>query len=175
MRATPRRRARQRVLRTRRRRVAVLVPWLVFAPALSACGSGAAASSSSSPVEVRSAVIPGLGRVLVDRAGYTLYAYMPDRRGTPRCLGSCAKQWPPLLLSRRQEHAVAGPGIRASLLGSVRRPDGDRQVTYDGRPLYTTADTTPGQADGQASTMGAWYAISVSGTVDHGIVARTGP
>lgn len=141
---------------------------------LSACGSNAVASSSASRIEVRSGAIAGLGRVLVDGAGYTLYVYMPDQRGKSRCSGICAKKWPPLVLPASQKHAVAGPGVRATLLGSVPRPGGDRQVTYDGWPLYTTAETTPGQANGQASTMGAWETISVSGAVDHGIVARHG-
>jgi predicted lipoprotein with Yx(FWY)xxD motif len=156
-----------------RRLPIVLVPCLVAATALSACGGGASASPPSSRIEVGSATIPGLGHVLIDGAGYTLYAYMPDQQGPSRCLGHCAKEWPPLVLPTAQQHAVAGPGVRASLLGTVRRRDGDRQVTYDGWPLYTTADTTPGQAYGQASTMGGWYAISVSGAVDHGTVASS--
>lgn len=162
------------VVMRRRRLALVAVPCLVAAMGLSACGGGAGMSSSSGPIEVRSAAIPGLGRVLVDGANYTLYAYMPDRQGSSHCLGSCAKQWPPLVLPARQARAVPGAGIRASLLGTVRRPNGARQVTYDGWPLYTTADTSPRQADGQASTMGAWYTISVSGVVDHGVVTRRG-
>ncbi len=156
----------------RRRRALLILPCLVAGMALSACGSGT--SFSSGRTEVRSANVPGLGHVLVDGAGYTLYVHMPDRRRSSRCFGICAKQWPPLVLSARQRRAIAGPGVRSSLVGTVRRPDGDRQVTYNGWPLYLTAHTTPGQADGQGSTMGIWYTISVTGAVDHGILARKG-
>jgi predicted lipoprotein with Yx(FWY)xxD motif len=161
--------------RDRWRRLAMAVlPSLVVAAALSSCGGGASVSPSSSRNEVRSATIPGLGRVLIDGAGYTLYAYMPDHQRLSHCLGSCARQWPPLVLGATQKRVVAGPGVRAALLGTVRRPDGDLQVTYDGWPLYTTANTTPGHANGQASTMGAWSTVSTSGTVDRGVVSRVG-
>ena len=33
-----------------------------------------------------------------------------------------------------------GPGINATLVGTVRRPDGETQVTYDHRPLYLYDD-----------------------------------
>lgn len=41
------------------------------------------------------------------------------------------------------------------------------QVTYNRWPLYLwQADLAPGQATGQAEDMGAWYTMSVSGSVD---------
>lgn len=158
--------------RRRCRLGAVVVPCLAGAVALSGCGGGATASPSSSRIEIDSATVPGLGRVLVDNAGYTLYAYLPDNQGASHCFGVCAKTWPPLVLPSAERHAVAGAGVRPSLLGTIRRPGGGRQVTYNGWPLYTTADTTPGRAHGQGSTMGSWYAVSVSGVMDRGIVGR---
>jgi predicted lipoprotein with Yx(FWY)xxD motif len=162
-----------KALAPRQRSGTLAIVCLLSALALSACG-GAIASSSSGGTEVRSATLAGLGRVLVDRAGYTLYAYMPDHKGRPHCSGSCARQWPPLVLPASQRNALAGPGVHSSLVGAVRRADGRRQVTYDGWPLYTTAHTVPGQANGQASTMGLWYAVSVSGYVDRAIARKTG-
>jgi predicted lipoprotein with Yx(FWY)xxD motif len=64
---------------------------------------------------------------------------------------------------------VAATGIRASLLGTVRRDNGVLQVTYNGWPLYLwQGDGAPGQATGQADDMGLWYVLSVTGAVDEG-------
>ena len=49
------------------------------------------------------------------------------------CQGLCAVYWPPLLTSRWPE---AGPGVDQHAVGIIVRPDGTRQVTYNGRPLY---------------------------------------
>jgi predicted lipoprotein with Yx(FWY)xxD motif len=73
------------------------------------------------------------GSIVVDGRGLTLYAFTRDRRGPSRCYGACARAWPPLLVEGRP---VAGKGARQRLLGTTRRRDGSRQVTYRGRPLY---------------------------------------
>jgi len=74
------------------------------------------------------------GRVLFDGRGFALYAFTRDRRGGPsRCYASCAEAWPVYFAKRALR---AGPGVNRSLLGTTKRRDGRRQVTYDGRPLY---------------------------------------
>jgi predicted lipoprotein with Yx(FWY)xxD motif len=84
------------------------------------------------------------GQVLFDGRGFVLYAFMKDRRGgKSTCSGACAKAWPPYVVRGALR---AGPGLKASLLGTVRRANGARQVTYAGRPLYFyEGDRTPGQ------------------------------
>lgn len=147
---------------------------LALACALAACAGGGT-SASSGPTIVRSSTIEGLGRVLVDGAGYTLYIYVPDRDGPSTCFGLCARQWPPLLLAKGQHRAKAGAGVRSSLLGTAARPGGAEQVTYHGWPLYTYVDdSSPGEATGQAEDMGAWYAMTAKGAVDHNEVAPGG-
>jgi len=55
------------------------------------------------------------------------------------------------------------------MLGTVRRANGQLQVTYGGWPLYLWfGDDSPGQATGQADDMGLWYTLSVTGAVDRG-------
>jgi predicted lipoprotein with Yx(FWY)xxD motif len=49
------------------------------------------------------------------------------------CLGRCAGVWLPVLTSGRPE---AGPGVHQRAIGTIKRPDGTRQVTYRGHPLY---------------------------------------
>ena len=135
-----------------------------------ACGSAAAAGGA--PVyEVRATVIKGLGAIL-DGAGMTLYMYAPDRQGSSVCFLACQAAWPPLLLPKGVTRPVAGPGVNPALLGTARRGDGDLQVTYDKWPLYLYLnDFGPGQANGQAESMGLWWVLSVSGAIDRGVAA----
>jgi predicted lipoprotein with Yx(FWY)xxD motif len=75
----------------------------------------------------------------------------------------CATFWPPLIASGKP---VAAAGAKASLLGTTRRADGRRQVTYNHHPLYTFAkDTKKGQTNGENLDAygGEWYAVSPAG------------
>ena len=74
------------------------------------------------------------GRILFDGRGRALYAFTRDQRGgRSQCYGACAKAWPVYFAKGR---VVAGRGVRQALVGTTRRRDGRRQVTYNGRPLY---------------------------------------
>jgi len=141
--------------------------------AATACGSGAAAGSVRAPgYEVRATVIKGLGPILANGTGMTLYIYVPDHQGASACFLTCVAAWPPLLLPKGVSKPVAGPGVNAALLGTERRPDGDLQVTYNKWPLYLYRnDFAPGEANGQAESMGLWWVLSVNGAVNRGIAA----
>ncbi len=117
--------------------------------------------------EVKVADVGGLGPVLVDGQGITVYLFESDHQGAPsRCYGICAVQWPPLTLPAGVEKPRAGPGIEPTLLGTAPRTDGTTQITYNGWPLYLwPPDRAPGQAIGQALTNagGRWYVVDPSG------------
>ncbi|HZT53811.1 MAG TPA: hypothetical protein VE995_05470 [Gaiellaceae bacterium] len=116
---------------------------------------------------VQTRKIKGLGTVLVNSRGLTLYMFVPDKRKRVTCVATCAKVWPPLKLKPGQK-PTAGGAARKSLLGTVKDPSGGRVVTYNRWPLYTyIADTKPGQAKGQALNLngGLWYVLSPSGKV----------
>jgi len=133
---------------------------------LAACGSGHPAQASPA-WQVRVGQVRGLGTILTDGHGFTLYIYQPDHQGPSVCTGVCAVQWPPLDLPHGVSRPVAGPGVNPALLGTAPRAGGVLQVTYNRWPLYLYQDdTAPGQATGQAEDMGAWYTMSVSGNVD---------
>lgn len=101
-----------------------------------------------------------LGEIITDGRGFTLYMYAPDHRRPSQCSGFCAQQRPPLVLPPGVTRPKADPGVRASLLGTVRRAGGELQETYGGWPLYLwIGDTGPGQATGQAGDMGLWYVL----------------
>jgi predicted lipoprotein with Yx(FWY)xxD motif len=148
----------------------VAVAAVVFA-AMGVAGCGSSGGGVSAPVyAVQAKAVPGLGEIVVDGKGFTLYSYAPDHQGPSRCTGFCAQQWPPLVLPHGVDRPMAGPGVKAALLGTVRRPNGQLQETYDKWPLYLwEGDLAPGQATGQADGMGLWYAVSVTGAVDRGV------
>ncbi len=153
-----------------------------IALALAACGSSkssssstssaAAPASSTSPaapatVNISAKTIPGLGLVLVNPAGRTLYTFAPDKAKKVTCVGGCASVWPPVMLAAGAKTVGSG-GVKASLLGSDPDPSGGKVITYAGWPLYLyVADTTPGAHAGQALNLngGLWYVISPSGEV----------
>src|SRR5437016_12677475 len=78
--------------------------------------------ASSGTVAVHSS---SYGRVLFDGRGFALYTFSHDPRGRSSCSGACAKAWPPFRVKRTPS---AGPGAKASLLGTVRRADGTTQA-----------------------------------------------
>jgi len=98
--------------------------------------------------------------VLTNGKGLTLYWFAPDTPVRSVCTGACAQYWPPLT-----GPATAGPGVTGRL-GTITRPDGSKQATYDGHPLYTyIADTAPGQARGNNLNLngGVWHEVTVPG------------
>jgi len=105
----------------------------------------------------------GLGRILVDAKGRTLYLFEKDKGTTSSCYGACASGWPPYTTTGAPQ---AGSGAAASLLGTTTRTDGTTQVTYKGHPLYYfVGDTKPGEVIGEGvNAFGAkWYVLAPSG------------
>jgi predicted lipoprotein with Yx(FWY)xxD motif len=144
----------------------------------SACaGSGAASipvpsssTTSGAPAyQMRSGKVNGLGKVLVDGQGFTVYIFEPDNQsGTSTCFNICAAAWPPLMLPKGVASALTGMGVNQSLIGTTSRGDGAEQVTYNRWPLYQwSGDTRPGEATGQDidNAGGLWYVISPAGNV----------
>lgn len=98
--------------------------------------------------------------VLTNASGFTLYWFAPDTAAASVCTGGCASRWPPVA-----GPVTAGPGLTGAM-GTITRPDGSVQATYDGHPLYTASiDNAPGQARGNGlyASGGLWYEVIVSG------------
>lgn len=124
----------------------------------------ASSSGGASAATVSVGSASGVGQVLVDSKGMTLYYFEKDKKGSGKsaCSGACASVWPPLTGSE----AKAMSGVQGSMLGTIKRSDGTTQVTYAGWPLYTyTADTKPGEDNGTDSkAFGAtWYPLHPNG------------
>ena len=100
----------------------------------------------------------GLGEVLVNAEGMTLYLFMPDSMETSACTDDCVSAWPPLMAE-----AVAGDGVDQALLTTAPRTDGDDQVAYNGHRLYTYAgDSAPGDTTGHG-VGDVWFAVTPEG------------
>jgi len=149
---------------------------------LAACGSGSSyggssASSSSqtsasgaskAAYTVSAAAVPGVGTVLVNGSGMTLYMLTSEKGGTLTCTdeNGCTKVWPDTELPSGVAAPIAGTGIDASKLSTIKGPSGSLYITYAGWPLYTyTGDSGPGQAKGLGivSFGGTWYPLSPAG------------
>jgi predicted lipoprotein with Yx(FWY)xxD motif len=169
--------------RTRISFAAVAAGLIALAVLVVGCGSGSgsggsygkASSSAATPAPAPAGsptvklASTGLGKVLVDSQGRTLYLFEADKGTKSACDGACANIWPPLVTKGKP---TAGPGLTASALGTTKRSDGATELTYNGHPLYTYAgDTAAGQTSGQGlDDYGAeWYALSARGDkIDNG-------
>ena len=127
--------------------------------------SPAATGQASGAVTVSLAAISGIpGQALVSSNGHTLYLFQADKNGTSACTGACAAAWPPDIVTGAPQ---AGSGVHQALLGTITRPDGTVQVTYNGHPLYYfSADSAGGTAHGQGvKAFGAeWYVVNATGS-----------
>jgi predicted lipoprotein with Yx(FWY)xxD motif len=103
-----------------------------------------------------------VGEYLVAGNGFTLYTFAQDTNGSSTCNGGCAAKWPPLLQGGSLPAGVGGS------LGIVAREDGQRQVTYDGKPLYFFAgDKAPGDTNGHG-VGSIWFAAKAIVVVTNG-------
>jgi predicted lipoprotein with Yx(FWY)xxD motif len=144
--------------------------------ALAACGGATDNASTGTPgggSTVSAREIDGVGRALTGPDGKTLYFAEAEAHGTIACQNNCLSFWTPLTVPAGTA-PTAGPGVTGTL-AVLSRPDGEVQVTLDGKPLYSFAeDGGPGQAKGNGftdtfdGTELVWRAATVSGTAPTG-------
>lgn len=103
------------------------------------------------------------GTIVGDGRGQAVYLFDREDSKESECYGDCARAWPPVLTKGRP---VAGKGVRKRLLGTTRRRNGRRQVTYDGRPLYYYVDDAPGRVlcHNVLEFGGLWLVVQPDGT-----------
>jgi predicted lipoprotein with Yx(FWY)xxD motif len=156
-----------------------MIRWLLPVAVVAAIGAGgaiaASAATSSSAASVKSFESSQFGTVLVAANGKALYRYTLDSKGVNRCTGVsiCAKYWPQLLVKAGVK-PVAGTGVKASLLGTIKAAHGMAQVTYAGYPLYFFAgDKKAGQMSGQGFE-NQWYVVNTKGAFVKHAVSSSG-
>ena len=138
-------------------------------------GIGSAlAGSGNTTVSIKS--VGGAGKILVDAKGRALYSNDQERRGMVLCTGACLSFWKPL--------TVSGTPKGASLPGKlavVKRPDGGRQVAYNGKLLYSFTLDKPGKVsgDGFKDAFGGqkftWHVAHANGVKSSSSKAATTP
>jgi predicted lipoprotein with Yx(FWY)xxD motif len=159
-------------------RASVVGGILGVAALLAGCGGGSqkpttsttssSGSSAKPSTSFSTANVSGVGSVLVDGRGKTVYILTSDGKTNVPCTDSsgCTGQWPDLPLPDGSSGAKAGTGVKASLLGTKKESDGETYPTYNGWLMYEYAgDSGPAQSNGQGITSfgGTWYVLDASG------------
>ncbi|MFG2934879.1 hypothetical protein [Streptomyces sp. NPDC048282] len=122
--------------------------------------TGSGSGQSGTTAGVTAVAAQGIGSIVTDDQGLTLYRYDKDEPNPSKwtCSGACTKTWIPVIV----QDSVRTTGVEKSLLGTVHR-NGRTQLTLSGWPLYRyVGDTAAGQVNGQGKD-GAWYAVTPSG------------
>ncbi|MHC6591970.1 COG4315 family predicted lipoprotein [Arthrobacter sp. C152] len=142
-------------------------------PSAPATGSGAGSTASSTASAAGSASMQAstaaelmtasssAGTIVVDAKGMSVYFFTKDTKGsgTSACTGACLAQWPPVTTTSATPSASGVTGT----LGTITTPDGKKQVTLNGLPLYYFAkDTKAGDVLGQGVN-NVWYLANPSG------------
>ena len=133
----------------------VAVP--VLAIGLAACGGSSNSDNSSSnaasstPAQTSSGSdtvstksVSGVGTVLVDSKGDVLYTNDQDTASKMACTSACQSIWPPLTASGQPTSSDSALQAKLAVANG--------QVTYNGMPVYTFVQDSPGQATGNGVT-----------------------
>lgn len=154
----------------------LIVPGTAIATALAfgACGGGGGVASNAAPARSSATVsvqrLVNVGRVLVDPTGMPVYASGLGKSGKILCTGGCNAFWKPVTATATKPTVGAGAGK----VGVAKRPDGVRQLTANGRPLYTFTRDAPGRATGDGFTDAfggghfTWHVVRSGGTTTSG-------
>ncbi|MFF4550702.1 hypothetical protein [Streptomyces sp. NPDC001435] len=130
------------------------------APADSGTSTAASGMGMVSTNMLMAKKMSGMGTVVTDAKGWTLYRYDKDQASPSMsmCTDDCAKTWMPVMA----DGSVQAMGLQAKV-GTVTRSDGMKQVTLAGWPLYRyMGDTKAGEMNGQGKS-GTWYAVTPVG------------
>src|SRR5271155_1866210 len=143
-----------------------------------AVSGGSASKPKPTPVNGGSAVSvkhTSLGNTLVDANGRTLYLFQADKPNVSTLSHAGFAVWPAFTAPRKPQ---AKGGVNAAHIGTIAGPNGSRQVTYYGHPLYYyVGDKKPGTTNGQGlKEFGAlWYVLSPSGNAVTSVASAPAP
>ena len=127
-----------------------------------AAEAGGAAETSARRGPLVKILDSQFGPVIFNGRDQAAYFFTRDKGGKSRCYGECAVAWPPFYARGKPR---AGRGVKQSLLGTVARRDGRRQVTYAGKPLYFYEHDPKGEVlcNDIAEFGGTWFAVTAAG------------
>ena len=149
--------------------IAFAAAGLAVLAACSSSGNSNSSQNSTAPPATSGALatrdVSGVGTVLVDATGKTLYTSEQEASGAVKCTGDCLQFWFPV---NGSASATAPNGVTGTI-ATVTRSDTQTQLTYNGAPLYTFAqDKAPGDAKGNGfsdafgSDHFTWHAVIIT-------------
>lgn len=126
--------------------------------ALACIAGGGAAVASAAPAKapVIEIMQEQFGHVLATPSKHALYTWNREKDLRVHCTGACAKQWPPVTVKAGVTVARHYRGIMATV-GTIRRPDGTRQLTINRRPVYTYVGDGPTQV--KCNGVDGWFVV----------------
>ena len=134
-------------------------------PPASATAPAASVTPPSAPPESAAVDLmtatSSAGEIVVDAKGMSVYFFTKDVKdsGTSACTDACLAAWPPVTTAAETPQVEGVTGT----VGTITTPDGAKQVTLNGLPLYYFAkDTKAGDILGQGVN-GVWYLADPSG------------
>jgi predicted lipoprotein with Yx(FWY)xxD motif len=137
-----------------------LVVAVTAAVAVVAQAALASSADTMRPQLVRTIMDEQLGEVLARADKQAIYVWNKEPKGKIRCTGACAKVWPPVLVNVGVVVPMHLKGVMGEF-GTIRRPGGKRQLTFNRRALYTYAHEKPGQV--LCNNVDSWFAVKVHG------------
>jgi predicted lipoprotein with Yx(FWY)xxD motif len=146
-------------MKLRRAPLLTIAAVALVAIGLAACGgsnnssdnaSAAAETTAGASGTVSAKPISGVGTVLVDSQGMALYTNNQDSGMNIACTGSCTADWLPLMAPTSGQPTSSDQEVQAKL--GVVKSKGGSQVTFDGKPLYSFVQDSPGQVRGNGFT-----------------------
>lgn len=120
------------------------------------------AASAAGSLTVMS--VGGPADYVADDSRRAVYMQEGDSDGS-KCVDDCLRQWAPLF-PPTTDPTVSG-NLAPALIGTIDRPDGSEQITYNGHPLYHyVGDTRPGSTAGHEvkDQWGEWYLVTPQGS-----------
>lgn len=140
------------------KQVTVLVALAAALAATAHAAFAAAPADTMKPQLVRTIMDKNLGEVLTRANKQAIYVWNREPKGKVRCTAACAQAWPPVFVKAGVVVPMHVKGIKGDF-GTVRRPDGKRQLTFNRRALYTYAHEKPGQV--KCNNVQGWFAVKV--------------
>jgi predicted lipoprotein with Yx(FWY)xxD motif len=140
----------------------ILIATLAAGAVAAALSGPAAAGTSRTTLKLKKT---GVGTILVNGRGFTVYAFSKDGRNRDACaaISGCLSLWP---VVGGGDSPILGPGVKRSLVGTTIVKGGKKQLTYGGHPLYTyVGDSGPGQTSyvNFSQFGGRWPAVNAAG------------
>jgi predicted lipoprotein with Yx(FWY)xxD motif len=126
----------------------------LLAAAIAALALGSARAATHTPA-VRY-VDDRFGPILATPKKQALYYWTQENDFRVHCTGSCARLWPPLVVRSKAAVTLHVAGIRGTF-GTIRRPDGRLQVTFNRRPVYSYVHEGPTQV--LCDDVNGWFVV----------------